>query len=169
MGEPCCEARLSTSSRLFPSQPCSTLTMAYDRRVRSSRDSCKRSQISKRQTCPRQPTSATLLLPVEGKLGLRAFPDSPPTLSPTPSPPGLFDILICPLLVLFGAATESKVWPAVLGVCAVDFEVTVRDVSASAPSEAANEQCWPRKLGVSCLERPEDEVGGVTSESLASA
>lgn len=96
----------------------------------------------KRQNLPEQPTSVTVL-PFEGKLGVRECFDPLPWLFPTPSPLGIFGILICPLLVLFGAGIDPKMLPSLLGLCAGDFEVTVRSVSASASSEADNEQSWP--------------------------
>lgn len=81
----------------------------------------------------------------------------------------MLDRLICPLLVLFGAALAWSTLPIHFGLFTVVLTISASAVSELVSPETEIGYAWPENIVRPWLERPEDEVGGVISVSLASA
>ena len=81
----------------------------------------------------------------------------------------MLDRLICPLPVLFDATIGSRGLLAIFGLSAGDFAVKAERVSALTVFTARVELSLPAKFSLPWLENPEEDVGEVSSASLASA
>lgn len=116
----------------------------------------------------RKPTSVTLL-PFESRLELRECPAALPRFFAGASAPVMLDLLICPLLVLFGAVMGSRIFPESFRPSSDSFDVSAYGAFALTICEVETVHSWLTKTGLSWLEKHDDDVGGVTSVPLASA
>jgi hypothetical protein len=74
--------------------------------------------------------TSVILLPFESRLEVRECPDLFSWLCSEVSVPNMLDLLICPLLVLFGAAMGSGKFAAFFRLSANDFDLRAGSVLA---------------------------------------